>query len=302
MGVEGRLLYDERPLVLIPELARLLKTQLGFNGIDEALILQQVHYWVVTNQRAERNQFDGYFWTYNTVKAWAEQFSFVWSESTIKRIFSRLERRGLLVSSRFNKSNIDRTKWYRVDYEQLDRLLQWAILNEWRTGQVDTLHSLTLTPSAPKRVDPLHSAKLTPSGQAHDTHGKGSPKTTHRVSSESNSKEVSASSKPRAPKLHSRPIFAEMQKQFGYPEKTDKDPIPNYGKEAKAIDRMLKRGYTEAEILTAWKAKVKARGEFVSMVWVNEDIGKSDRPKQTTFVLPTEEDLVAAAKGKGLIQ
>jgi len=106
----------------------------------------------------------------------------------------------------------------------------------------------------------------------------------------------SSSKKQRAPKLHTRPIFSEMQKTLNYPEKTDKDPIPNYGKEAKAIDRMLARGYSEDDILAAWKAKVKARGEFVSMVWVNEDIGKADRPKQAAFDLPTGYDLVAQAR------
>jgi len=109
----------------------------------------------------------------------------------------------------------------------------------------------------------------------------------------------SSSKKKRAPKLHSRPIFAAIQKEFGYPEKTDKDPIPNYGKEARAIDRMKARGYSEDEILAAWKNKVRARGEFVSMVWVNEDMGKLERPRQASF-LPTEKDLVAAAEKKGL--
>jgi len=71
-----------------------------------------------------------------------------------------------------------------------------------------------------------------------------------------------------------------MQKTLGYPEKTEKDPIPNYGKEAKAIERMTARGYSEEDILTAWKLKVKARGEFVSMVWVNEDMGKTDRNRR----------------------
>lgn len=291
MGAESRLLYDERPLVLIPELARLLKKEKGFSGIDEALVLQQVHYWVVLNQRANRNEQGGFFWTYNTFKAWAEQFAFLWSESTLKRIFARLEKRGFLVSGRFNKSNIDRTKWYRVDYDALNRLCQNepSIVSNWNngTGQVDTMQGV----------------KLTPSGQAQDTHEKPLPESNHRLTSESNNKEVSSSlKKPRAPKLHSRPIFATMQKEFGFPEKTDKDPIPNYGKEAKAIDRMAKRGYTEAEILAAWTKKVRARGEFVSMVFVNEDIGKPDRPKQAAFALPAEEELAAAARERGLVK
>jgi len=93
-----------------------------------------------------------------------------------------------------------------------------------------------------------------------------------------------------------------MQKTLGYLDKTNKDPIPNYGKEAKAIDRMKSRGYSEEDIFKAWKTKVEARGVFVSMVWVNEDIGKPDRPKQAAFALPTEEELVVQAKEKGLVK
>lgn len=291
MGAESRLLYDERPLVLIPELARLLKGVPGFNGIDEALVLQQVHYWVIMNQRADRNQQEGFFWTYNTFNAWAEQFSFLWSTSTLKRIFSRLEKAGFLVSGRFNKSNIDRTKWYRVNHEALSLLCQDepSIVSNW--------------PNGTGQVEPLHSVKLTPSGQAQDTHEKGGPESNQKQPSESNDREVSSSSKkPHVPKLHSRPIFASMQTELGYPEKTDKDPIPNYGKEAKAIDRMVARGYSEEGILAAWQVKVRARGEFVSMVFVNEDMGKPSRsiPRQTTF-LPTEDDLVAQAKERKLI-
>ena len=77
MGVESRLLYDERPLVVIPELAVVV----GLNG---AIALQQVHYWVRINQRADKNFREGYYWTYNTYEAWREQFPF-WSISTIKR-------------------------------------------------------------------------------------------------------------------------------------------------------------------------------------------------------------------------
>jgi hypothetical protein len=152
--------------------------------------------------------------------------------------------------------------------------------------------------------DTMDSSGLTPSGQAQDTHENGAPENT-REYPQKVPENTGASRKPRAPKLHSRPIFAEMQKEFGYPEKTDKDPIPNYGKEAKAIDRMIKRGYTEADILEFWRKKVRARGEFVSMTWVNEDIGKPDRtecPRQAAFQLPGEENLAASAREKGLIK
>ena len=68
-------------------------------------------------------------------------------------------------------------------------------------------------------------------------------------------------------------IFKEMKSYLGYPEVTSKDPIPNYGKEGNFINRMLGRGFTSEEILACWKRKVDKRGgNFVSMVYVNEDI------------------------------
>ena len=70
-------------------------------------------------------------------------------------------------------------------------------------------------------------------------------------------------------------IFTEMRSYLGYPDKVKEDPIPSYGKEGQAIKRMLTRGFTREEILGYWKSKVSQRGgEFVSMTWVNEDIGK----------------------------
>jgi hypothetical protein len=86
-------------------------------------------------------------------------------------------------------------------------------------------------------------------------------------------------------------ILAEMRAYLGYPEKTDKDPIPAYGREGQAIKRMLTRGFTRKEVTDCWKQKVDVRGgEFVSMTWVNEDIGKirgeHGKPKKRSQGLP----------------
>jgi len=70
-------------------------------------------------------------------------------------------------------------------------------------------------------------------------------------------------------------ILTYMRTFFGYPESAKTDPIPAYGREGQAIKRMLTRGFTREEILTCWRNKVTQRGgEFVSMTWVNQDIGK----------------------------
>jgi hypothetical protein len=111
MGAESRLLYDERPLVIIPELAVVV-------GLNQAIVLQQVHYWVRINQRADKNFRDGCYWTYNTYEDWRDQFPF-WSLSTIKRTFMELEADNYIVTGSFNRLPIDRTKWYRINYDRL---------------------------------------------------------------------------------------------------------------------------------------------------------------------------------------
>ncbi|MCY0875140.1 MAG: hypothetical protein OWT28_02535 [Firmicutes bacterium] len=107
----SHLLLDSAPLVVIPELAVCL-------GLNEAIIVQQIHYWIQVNERANRNASGGYYWTYNTYEQWAEQFPF-WSVKTIKRTISRLESAGILITGHFNKSKMDQTKWYRIDYGKL---------------------------------------------------------------------------------------------------------------------------------------------------------------------------------------
>ncbi|MDD5190033.1 MAG: hypothetical protein PHE50_03195, partial [Dehalococcoidales bacterium] len=59
-------------------------------------------------------------------------------------------------------------------------------------------------------------------------------------------------------------ILTEMKLFLGYPDKTDKDPIPNYAKEGQFLKKMLGRHFTRNEILSCWKAKVQQRrGVFV---------------------------------------
>jgi len=108
------LLFSSSPLIIRTELA----TEIGLN---EAIILQQIRYWEDINREARRNRKDGHFWTYNSYKKWCKQFPF-WSERTIRRALTNLENLDLIVTGNYNRSQIDRTKWYRVNYDQLSNL------------------------------------------------------------------------------------------------------------------------------------------------------------------------------------
>ena len=101
------LLVTDRPLLVLPKLARVI-------GLNEAIVLQQLHFRLQHRARI----YEGKSWVFYTYEEWQRDFSF-WSVRTIQRIFLRLEERGLVISCASNRMKIDRTKWYRVDYEQL---------------------------------------------------------------------------------------------------------------------------------------------------------------------------------------
>lgn len=102
----GRLLYDESPLVVQPTLAKAI-------GLNEAIILQQIHYWM--KKEASGKVIDGVHWMFNSLSAWQEQFPW-WSESTIYRTLESLEKLELIKTGSFNRRKGDRTKWYTLNY------------------------------------------------------------------------------------------------------------------------------------------------------------------------------------------
>lgn len=110
----SKLLLDEHPIMVMPQLA--VKV-----GLNESMFLQQVHYWNEINKRSNNNYKDGYYWTFNSIEGWSEQFPFL-GKRTIQRAISNLEKMKVLVTGNYNKLKIDRTKWYRIDYEVLEIL------------------------------------------------------------------------------------------------------------------------------------------------------------------------------------
>lgn len=106
----GNILLDESPLIIVPTLAKLI-------GLNESIILQQVHYWLKRSSHTKLNQ----KWVYFTYDELMEQIPFL-SKSTIQRTILKLERNGYLSSQNFNKLKIDKTKWYTINYKNLDAL------------------------------------------------------------------------------------------------------------------------------------------------------------------------------------
>ncbi|MFN7364607.1 MAG: hypothetical protein ACK5TR_01515, partial [Alphaproteobacteria bacterium] len=106
------LLLDESPLIVQPTLARLV-------GVNEAIILQQVHYWLSPKFHRPEKVFQGHHWTHNTYKQWQLQMPFL-SLTTIRRAIGNLEEMAVLIS--FVSCGFRKTKYYRIDYARLAHL------------------------------------------------------------------------------------------------------------------------------------------------------------------------------------
>ena len=108
-------LFDEQPILANKTLAREI-------GLNEALVLQQINYWIEINKRSGNNYFEGKYWTYNSIRAWQKNDFDYMSIDTVKRTFSKLEKMGYLLVGNFNKDPRDKTKWYTINDEKLEEL------------------------------------------------------------------------------------------------------------------------------------------------------------------------------------
>jgi DnaD and phage-associated domain len=106
------LIKEDNLMVFQPKLAKLL-------GLNETIILNQIHYWL----EKKKNIIDERPWVYNTYENWQEQICFL-SVSTIKKAIKKLESMGIVIASNFNRSKIDKTKWYTIDYEALQKFYE----------------------------------------------------------------------------------------------------------------------------------------------------------------------------------
>ena len=112
------LLIDDYPILVLPKLA----TEIGLN---EAIVLQQMHYWL----KKSNHNYDGRRWIYNSFPDWQKHFPF-WSVMTIKRAVYSLEKQNLLYVGNYNKAKFDKTKWYSINYEKLEGMKRPSYQND----------------------------------------------------------------------------------------------------------------------------------------------------------------------------
>ena len=82
-------------------------------GIEEAIILENIAFWIKKNETNNKNFYDGYTWTYNSAESFNKLFPYI-TPSKIRRCLLKLEELEVLKSGNYNKVNYDKTKWYTI--------------------------------------------------------------------------------------------------------------------------------------------------------------------------------------------
>jgi hypothetical protein len=80
-------------------------------GIEKAILLENIFWWLKKNILNKQNYFDDNYWTYNSSRAFYELFPYM-SERSIARYLKSLEQDGYILIGNFNKARYDHTNWY----------------------------------------------------------------------------------------------------------------------------------------------------------------------------------------------
>jgi len=131
MNTSSSLLTNEPPLQILPTLALRI-------GLKEAIVLQQMHYWL--NPKFCKNTYEGKLWVHNTYEQWGNQFPF-WGQKTIRRTIQRLEKANL-INSFLKVRGFKKTKFYTINYDHPD-----VPKRADRRGQSDPMEMDTMTTS-----------------------------------------------------------------------------------------------------------------------------------------------------------
>ena len=147
-------LFDEQPILANKALAREL-------GLNEALVLQQINYWIEINKKSGNNYHDGKYWTYNSIRAWQEKDFDYLSVDTVKRTFSKLEKAGYLLVGNYNKDPRDKTKWYTINDNKLEELyLELNQRKQEKEREILEQVSKSAIPNALGQNQPVHYGDL----------------------------------------------------------------------------------------------------------------------------------------------
>lgn len=95
-------------------------------GIEEAIIINNLFFWISKNIVDGRHYHDGKYWTYGSIKALHQLFPYM-SEKAIRGAIQNLIKKEIIITGNYNKSPYDRTLWYAFTEKGISVLQKFKI-------------------------------------------------------------------------------------------------------------------------------------------------------------------------------
>lgn len=80
-------------------------------GVNCAILISNISYWIHKNQCDNRHYYDGRYWTYISRQGMVKMFPYL-SEKQIGYALQKLIDNDIIIVGNYNKNTFDRTKWY----------------------------------------------------------------------------------------------------------------------------------------------------------------------------------------------
>lgn len=90
-------------------------------GIEEAIILHNLFFWISKNAANGKNFYDGSYWTYNSISGYAKLFKYI-NIDKIRRVIASLVKNGLIKKGNYNDNKMNHTNWYAFTDKGLEYL------------------------------------------------------------------------------------------------------------------------------------------------------------------------------------
>ena len=136
------------------------------HGIEEAIMLHNLFFWISKNAANGKNQYDGSYWTYNSVQGYVKLFPYL-NIDKIKRVLAYLVKKEILKKGNYNENRMNHTNWYAFT----EKGLEYMALHEYKLPQSnDAKHSERLVQNAPIEQGKSHQCNNTDIKQEYNKH------------------------------------------------------------------------------------------------------------------------------------
>ena len=96
---------------------KLLEALGGRGYSNEAIVLQQIDYWLEQNKKQDKHYIDGEYWVaYSVTQLYKNDFCLLFSIDTLKRTIKSLEDKNFLIISKKEKK-----KYVRINYTEINK-------------------------------------------------------------------------------------------------------------------------------------------------------------------------------------